>query len=480
MRDSRRDVRSAHVLAVVLFSSLLHFGCAKQDQGTEALSAPPPVPASATPYNKALDFDLSASPVINNATITISNEGADYLVLPSVFATGGYALNRSSIMSGVQSAGSLTPEQFALATWKLVSQDTFHFCSAGAPGDPLAYAVEPLRVLSGFGFTCCDQSSNVLDWLWQAGGYQTRVVSMTFHTAPEIFYSGAWHLYDPDHKVYYLAEDNKTVASAAQIIADPSLVARVADANGNDPIGYPAEWMAQQYAASTPVYLTNDYQIAATYGLQPQQSFTLRSQNLTTNIFDYFVQDDPDLLPWNVTSGQFDWALDFARIDWRQFPVSLDGIGTFPGSTDVFITNVAAKSGNIVYYISSPFPVFSLQVSGIVYRDNSAASVSAYFSNDGAHWSAAFPMNPEPGTPAQTTADLSPAAVGQYSYFVMLSLSGGAPDAARIAAVHITSEVQVAKILFPNLVPGTINHLTYQDWSPALDQHDVKVSVTVQ
>jgi hypothetical protein len=172
--------------------------------------------------------------------------------------------------------------------------------------------------------------------------------------------------------------------------------------------------------------------------------------------------------------------LDFARTDWRQFPVSLDGIGTFPGSTDVFITNVAAKSGNIVYYISSPFPVFSLQVSGIVYRDNSAASVSAYFSNDGVHWSAAFPMNPEPDTPAQTTADLSPAAVGQYSYFVMLSLSGGAPDAARIAAVHITSEVQVAKILFPILVPGTINHLTYQDWSPALDQHDVKVSVTVQ
>jgi hypothetical protein len=480
MRDSRRDVRSAHVLAVVLFCSLLHFGCAKQNQGAEALSAPPPVPASATPYNKALDFDLSASPVINNATITISNEGADYLVLPAVFATGSYALNRSSILSGVQSAGSLTPEQFALATWKSVSQNTFHYCSAGAPGDPVAYAAEPLRILNGFGFTCCDQSSNVLDWLWQAGGYETRIASMTFHTAPEISYNGAWHMYDPDHKVYYLAEDNKTVASVAQIIADPSLVARVADANGNDPIGYPAEWMAQQYATSTPVYLTNNYQMAATYGLQPQQSFTLRSQNLTNNIFDYLVQDDPDLQPWNVTSGQFDWALDFARTDWRQFPVSLDGIGSLPGSTDVFVTNVATKAGNIVYYLSSPFPVFTLKVSGTVYRENQAASVSAYFSSDGIHWSAAFPLNPEPGTPAQTATDLSPAAVGQYSYFVMLSLSGGAPDAARIAAVHITSEVQIAKALFPNLVPGAINHLTYQDWSPALDQHDVKVSVTVQ
>jgi hypothetical protein len=89
-------------------------------------------------------------------------------------------------------------------------------------------------------------------------------------------------------------------------------------------------------------------------------------------------------------------------------------------------------------------------------------------------------MNPEPGTPTQTTTDLSPAAVGQYSYFLMLSLSGGTPDAARIAAVHLTSEVQVAKIVFPNLVPGTVNHLTYQDWSPSSDQHDVKVSVTVQ
>jgi hypothetical protein len=479
MRDFRREVRSAHLLVVMLFGSLLHFGCAKQ-QDALVLSVPPPVPASATPYNKTLAFDLSASPVINNARITISNESADYIVLPAVFAAGGYALNRSSILSVVQSASTLAPEQFALTTWKLVSQDTFHFCSAGAPGDPLAYAVEPLRLLNGFGFTCCDQSSAILDWLWQAAGYETRIASMTFHTVPEIYYNGGWHLYDADHKVYYLAEDNKTVASVAEIIADPSLVARVADASGNDPSGYPAALMAEQYAASTPDYLTPDYRTAATYGLQPNQSFTFRSDNLTTSIFDYSVPNDPDLQPSTVSSGQFDWALDFARADWQQFASSVSRIGTLPGSTDLFIANAGTKSGHVIYYLSSPFPVFTLQVSGTVYRENDAASVTAYFSSDGVHWSAAFPMNPEPGAPTLTTADLSPAAVGQYSYFVMLSLSGSTPDAARIAAVHLTSEVQVAKILFPNLVPGTVNHLTYQDWSPSSDQHDVKVSVTVQ
>jgi hypothetical protein len=465
---------------VVLLSSLFHFGCAQQEQETQVLTVPPNVPASTSPYNKSLDFDLTASPVINDATITISNAGADFVVLPAVFAVGGYGLNRSSILSTLQSAGSLPPDQFALATWKLVSQDTFHFCSAGAPGDPLAYTVEPLRILNGFGFTCCDQSSSVLNWLWQAAGYQARIASMPFHSVAEIYYNSGWHLYDTDHKVYYLAEDNQTVASVAQIIADPSLVARVADADGNDPVGYSADSMAQQYAASTPQYLTNDYQISTTYGLQPNQSFTLRSENSTTGIFDYFVQDDPDLPPSTVTSGQFDWALDFSQSDWMQFPASIDRIGTLPGSTDVFITNVATKPGHIVYYLSSPFPIFSLQVSGIVYRDNDTASVSASFSSDGVHWSAAVPMITEPGTAAQATADLSSAALGQYSYFVMLGLSGSAPNAARIAAVHLTSEVQIAKILFPNLVPGTVNHLTYQDWSPASDQHDVKVSVAVQ
>jgi hypothetical protein len=287
-------------------------------------------------------------------------------------------------------------------------------------------------------------------------------------------------LYDADHKVYYLAEDNETVASVAEIIADPSLVSRVADANGNDPGGYSAAWMAQEYAASTPEYLIPDYRTAATYGLQPNQSFTLRSENATTGIFDYFIQDDPVLPPSTVTSAQFDWALDFARTDWRQLATSIDGVGTLSSNANLFITNASGKAGYIAYYLSSPFPVFSLQVSGIVYRDNATASVGAYFSSDGVHWSGPVPMNPEPGTAAQATADLSPAALGQYSYFVKFGLYGSAPEAARIAAVHLTSEVQVAKILFPNLVPGTVNHLIYQDWSSASDQHDVKVSVAVQ
>ncbi len=73
---------------------------------------------------------------------------------------------------------------------------------------------------------------------------------------PEIYYNnGSGYPDDVDHKVYYLSKNNKTVASLAEIIADPSLVARVADANGNDPSGYPAALWAEQYAATTAVWL---------------------------------------------------------------------------------------------------------------------------------------------------------------------------------------------------------------------------------
>lgn len=120
---------------------------------------------------------------------------------------------------------------------------------------------------------------------------------------------------------------------------------RVADANGNDPSGYPAALWAQQYAAATPEYLTFDYRTAATYGLQPNQSLTLRSENATSSIFDDFLRDDPVLPPSSVTSAQFDWALDFTANDWRQLASSINGIGTFHGRPDVFITN--AREGRI-------------------------------------------------------------------------------------------------------------------------------------
>ena len=400
--------------------------------------------------------------------------------MPAVFVQAGSGLSRSSILSFIRAAGPLTDAQFALATWRFISQHNQHYCVAGAPCDLFGEAVDPMRLLHGYGFTCCEQATYILDWLWRGARYQARAASMTFHEVPEIYYDGAWHMYDADHKVFYLEKDNKTVASVADVIADPSLVSRAADANGNDPVGYSAQWMADQYAAAKPGYYYNTFSDETIYTLGSSQTFTLRSANATTNIFHGAFSGAEPLASDAVNSGQFDWELDFARPDWKELTSSSNGTGTLINGADTFLTNSSTSPGDVTYHLSSPFPVFSLVVSGTVYLQDSSAAVNVYLMHDGSPWSTAFPMNAKAGTPIQTTADLTSAVAGQYSYFIKLQLSGSTPNMAQIGAVHIISEVQVAKMLFPHLVPGALNHLTYQDWSPATIPHDVEISVGVK
>lgn len=434
-------------------------------------------PISQTAYTKNFQFDLSSYTSVLNASVTLSNQGSDPVTLPAVFAQGGSAPNVLSILSNIKAAGTLSDEQFAQATWQYVTQNVFHYCYAGAPGDPSDFAQDPMHLLHGFGFACCDESSRTLNWLWQASGYQSHIATMSFHVVPEIYYNNAWHLYDADHKVYYLAADNKTVASVAQVIANPTLVARTANAQGNDPAGFPAQEMANLYAAASPVYSTVNFGTLVTYSLQPGQTLKVNSENATKSIF-HGGSSDP--IPTdNVTSGQMDWSLDFATAAWNRLPSSLRGVGTLSVGPTVFLTNTSGGAGNITYAISSPFPVFSLSVSGMVYLSDTSAQVNAYFSTDGSRWSGAFPMKGQPGSAVQASVDLTSLASGQYSYFVKLELAGSAANSARIAQLHITSQNQMAVMFFPKLVPQAVNHLVYEDWSPASQQHDVNVSLQV-
>jgi hypothetical protein len=472
MRDSRCY---CVVLVVIFFSSLFQVGCSSSG----ATGAMQSATVAATPYEKAVDFDLSSSSSINwGASIAISNKGSDSLTMPAVFVKGGSALNRSSILSVVQTGGSLSDEQFALATWHLVVKNNFHSCSAGSPGDPSEITFDPMRLLNGYGFSCCDQSSRILNWLWQGAGYQARIAQMSFHTVPEIYYKGAWHMFDVDHKVYYLETDNKTIASVADLIADPSLVARAEDKNGNDPAGFSAKLMASLYAAATPSYFTVDSSGAQSYSLQPGQSFTIQYGNLASPVFH-----GPWPLPsgsFPVSSGRFDWSIDFSSPNWNTLPSSQGQVTTLSEGSDIFLTNAGPQSGFVIYELSSPFPVVSLQVSGLVYRSDSNAAINAYFSPNDTQWSTAFPLISAIGSLTSTIVDLGSAPAGQYSYFVKLELSGDAANTARIADVHIVSTVQDSIFVFPTLVPGQVNHLTYQDWSPASADHNVQVSLSGQ
>ena len=469
MPDRKSHLYNQAILIAILLSSLFLAGCGAPTS-TSATPATPQI--SAVPFEQSIDVDLSSSTAISpQAKFTISNQGNGPIVMPAIVLKGEPALNRSSILFSMQG---LKDEDFAVATWQFVIQHSQHFCVAGTPADADQFATDPLRLLDGFGFACCDQSGMMLTGLWQQAGYQARLVWMPFHEVPEIFYQAAWHMFDADHHVYYLQLDNKTVASTADVIANPFLVARVADANGNDPGGFSAQAWADQYAASAPTAMNVavDYHSPDFYVLQPGQSLSINSAQIVA----VFHGGDPESELPPAATGSFDWGLDYSNPNWSALAQSTSGLTTVGAGSSAALTN-NDLTGFAIYQLSGPFPVISLQVSGLVNLVGPNAAVNAYFSTDGNSWSDAVPLDSPLGIPTQVSADLSSAAAGQYTYFVMLQLMGGDSGAAQISNVHIVSQFQDSIHIFPNLVPGQINHLTYQDWTPAPADHDsVKVT----
>lgn len=466
MHKTNTRVCKNAILFFIFCNPLFYIACARISGA--------PSGASAVPYEKNVEVDLSSTTDIGpRARFRIANHGTDSVVMPAIVPEGTSALNRPSILYPLRA---LKDEQLALATWQFVVSRSQHFCAAGAPGDPGGLAVDPERLLNGFGAMCCDQASRVLIWLWQGAGYPSRLVATYFHAVPEIFYAGAWHMFDSDHRVYYLKLDGKTVASVADIIANPYLVARVADANGNDPSGYPAQLMADQYATATAAYTLLDYtrdETDKTYLLHPDESFRINYGTIVPVFHGTLAE--PSLPP--ATTGRFDWILDYSKPYWASLPQAVDGVTTITDSSLTFLTNSNPGTGFVVYAHSSPFPLMDLRLSGVVNRANPTAAVNAFFSTDGHSWSRAFPLVPSSGNPNEASADLSSVAAGQYVYFLMVQISGNSPSAARIANLHITSDFQASPFVFPNLIPGQVNHLIYQDWSSTGTSQNVKVSL---
>src|SRR5580658_6967043 len=252
-----------------------------------------------TANKAAVSFDLSGISSTAGSTLTIRNNSESKLNFPFFWNSNSPApvTSTASFASSASTAGS--DEAFAIEVWRYVSTQTNPYCSSGSTYE---YTKDPLRILYGYGFGCCDQLAMTLASLWSgrgaagtagfAGhrGYQTRIATMTFHTIPEIFYGNAWHMLDPDHRVFYRNPDG-SIASVAQILADPTIVADTPDG-----IGWNSETMAELYEsnASSLQYIPLSYSVPPNplFTLLPQESMELADQNSWNTAVYYPISAD--------------------------------------------------------------------------------------------------------------------------------------------------------------------------------------------
>ncbi|MCB9397806.1 MAG: transglutaminase domain-containing protein [Acidobacteria bacterium] len=106
-----------------------------------------------------------------------------------------------------------------------------------------------------FGFGFCFDLSRVLVQFWNSVGLPARVVAWQHHTVAEVYFDNAWHLFDAQHRSFYLNEDGQ-IASFAELKAEPALLAQNLDEWGLDPIGYTAPYLASVYRQAEPVFMS--------------------------------------------------------------------------------------------------------------------------------------------------------------------------------------------------------------------------------
>jgi hypothetical protein len=431
--------------------------------------------------SQQITVDLSNVPAFDRAALTLHNAAATPVSIPQVSQSDTLLpLSRRAILSQLPATG--TDEGNAIQAWRFVVNHRFHYCFSGARQDQAGEVMDPLRFFGAYGFGCCGQSTHALMWLWRQLGYQARWVGIpSFHNIPEVWYGNAWHMLDPDHEVFYRKDDG-TIASVAEIIADPTLVARTADSDGKDPVGWDAALMAQLYAQYGPgvSYYTGPAGFnllpSSNLLLRPHESLTLQSENTTD--FVHFYSPSPEYVAppmTSVNSAQFDWMLSFGDPYWKSQTSTANGVAVVTdASGQKWLANTSSGLGYVQYHQASPFPVSSLVLSAQLAPTATGRLQVSFF--DGVAWSTPVTFQPTTGVSSfNVSADVTALARGYYAYDLRLELVGDV----KVHKLRITPVVQTAEGLFPALAAGTVNHLSYSDESPQAQARAMRVTVAI-
>lgn len=194
------------------------------------------------------------------------------------------------------------------------------------PAQGFDLTVEDLKVLIwNFGYGFCYDLGRLQAGLWAQAGLRSRIVGWPQHTVAEVFYDGAWHLYDLQHRSYYEKPDGQ-VASFAELKANPDLFYQGLNAFGLDAIGYPPHHMSHWYGIADPKFedsqdgphwkMEKDFRIDLRFGetldiLYTQPGAKYHPDSWHQYYGEKTLRKDP---PWPLT-GRLTYAPDFLKAE---------------------------------------------------------------------------------------------------------------------------------------------------------------------
>jgi len=406
-------------------------------------------------------------------------------------------------------AHAVTPREKAEAVWRFFLTDGrfvkpgFWYHIAGwAYEEPGGEVLDPVKLLTSYGFGLCYHIAPLLEAVYEAGGFEdARVWFLTGHTVAEVFYDGAYHYFDSDMMGYNAIGPGDPrrmpVASVHQIELDGGIILdkmkapRDVDQKRVDYPWYPADVREGAIDGLTELFTTtqdNRLFPFTRYSLGHSTEFVLRPGE---RLVQYFRPEEPRLfyLPYKHTEK-----------GWEEFPEEVDQYhirtGDGPSSqkddrrwstgrieyTPVLSDPSAYFSkapGEAIFQVLSPYVIIDASFSLQLDLASEAQSAQIATSTDGGNsWVEAGRKtgpfhgrwNASARIEARSAHGTLTAVSGRYGYLVKVTT-----HSLPLKQIAIVTRFQMNPRILPELATGT-NELVYRA-GPARNRWPVPVAL---
>ena len=402
-----------------------------------------------------------------NLSLKIENAGNTAIHNPKI------VVNRSKDWSSIESMlseiinDSMTDREKALAIWRFVSENSYHYFPAEELGDELH---DPVIFFNVYGYGFCDDFARNLSLLWEAAGLRTRLWVLAGHVVSEVYYDGAYHMMDADMKAFYLLPDNSTIASVAQIAADRYLVRRA------HLFGRYADRHEETNQSVSELYGDDDFLFANPTAfdrrmdmvIRPDESFEWRWGN-TGKYLDIMYHAGP---PSYYANGRMTYTPNLNNNGFRNYLLEERNLSTIGDDGLMPKLHLYASqddvpgNGYIIINVETPYVIVGGSITGEFFRNTPQDDLTIYLSADGETWEPVWTAD-RSGT-FMETVDIdkwvAPHNKGaRYAYAIKIELSSpnSSPDLG-INYLKIETDLQMAPLSLPALSLG-MNEITYSD-----------------
>lgn len=314
---------------------------------------------------------------VHNRSVTLTNVGDQVVINPRVVVNEKRDwFDVPSILHSVIKPG-MSDREKAIAIWGLLVANRRN----DRPATNDIEMHDPVRYLNVYGYGLCDDLATNFAVLARVAGLRARVWGLNGHVVAEAYFDGGWHMFDADGEVYYLDDDNETIASVETLQRRPDLLRRY-----RSPIK-DADELVRIYTT------TEDNQVSHWYDVNSESTHTMRLvlrpgeslmrswSNWGLYFVAWFLAE-----PQEYGNGRLTFEPIFEGELYRKGARRVRHLSVErQGAHTALVPQRAGARGELTYDFAAPYPFLdgAVELSGAI---NGAAWLSLQFSEKGDTW----------------------------------------------------------------------------------------------